>query len=446
MTTEKRGTSAEYGQEKLRERAAQLPGDETSSLKQRFSKKTLTLLIAGLVAVASIGAFTAMRGKQVKEPSLSIVDVTKGDINVNPDVAKKHSVEGTDTQDDDVNAPEPTLTLPVANAVEDDEKSNPSKDADTSVVAIASTSDAGTASSDNLGEQIIKMATSTPPAPQPAEPLKTAIPATQSLAETIKAQPGFTDGSEPSQQNPQSGSTAVIPAENIVNASEPTPTGNIKATANPASTITNPEQSAQGTNQLTPPPVSSSSASVEGQAVAESAKGNDHKQYDPAEFGYTEPPQNVAEAKKQPVAENYVPQQLVVQEPSTITGEDLDYSGHFKTVEYNTQSQNTLYVYSTFSTKVFLLPISPKEKVHSYLSDDKGWKVTLLPGNVLRVQRSDNKAAWTQATDLFVLSGDRRYSLILQAVGEPEKRTDALQFTKKELSQQAEKQAKKTKA
>ncbi len=54
-----------------------------------------------------------------------------------------------------------------------------------------------------------------------------------------------------------------------------------------------------------------------------------------------------------------------------------DYSGHFKTVEYNSQGQNTVFVYSTFSSKVFLLP--SKGKVNVYLSDEKGWSVSLLP-------------------------------------------------------------------
>jgi hypothetical protein len=39
MTSEKRGTSAEYGQEKLRERAAQNAGDETPVLRRDFLKK-----------------------------------------------------------------------------------------------------------------------------------------------------------------------------------------------------------------------------------------------------------------------------------------------------------------------------------------------------------------------------------------------------------------------
>jgi hypothetical protein len=38
MTSEKRGTSAEYGQEKLRERAAQNAGDETPVLRRDFLK------------------------------------------------------------------------------------------------------------------------------------------------------------------------------------------------------------------------------------------------------------------------------------------------------------------------------------------------------------------------------------------------------------------------
>ncbi len=80
-----------------------------------------------------------------------------------------------------------------------------------------------------------------------------------------------------------------------------------------------------------------------------------------------------------------------------------DYSGHFKTVEYNSQGQNTVFVYSTFSSKVFLLP--SKGKVNVYLSDEKGWSVSLLPGNILRVQRSENKGhGRRQPTSLYSMA------------------------------------------
>nr|WP_249417132.1 hypothetical protein [Citrobacter freundii] len=116
MTSEKRGTSAEYGQEKLRERAAQNAGDETPSVKARFSKKTLSILVAGIFAVSTLGAFILMNGKPDKEPNLSIVEVAKSGISVNPDIAKQH---GIDVDDDDLDTdeagPQPTLTLPITN-------------------------------------------------------------------------------------------------------------------------------------------------------------------------------------------------------------------------------------------------------------------------------------------------------------------------------------------
>lgn len=78
--------------------------------------KTLSILVAGIFAVSTLGAFILMNGKPDKEPNLSIVEVAKSGISVNPDIAKQH---GIDVDDDDLDTdeagPQPTLTLPITN-------------------------------------------------------------------------------------------------------------------------------------------------------------------------------------------------------------------------------------------------------------------------------------------------------------------------------------------
>ncbi len=442
MTSEKRGTSAEYGQEKLRERAAQNAGDENPSVKMRISKKTLCILVAGLFAAGTLGAFISMHGKPDKEPNLSIVEVAKSGISVNPDIAKQHAI---DADDDDLDTgdtgPQPTLTLPVANNEQEPASVTPDEDKSEPAVTKQDSAGVSPASSDNLGDQMLKMATTTPPAnPDANSPVVSkSAPATQSLIDSIKAEPGFTDGSEVSQNAEQPGTVEITPAQEIAKKAL---SGATSETPVPAPTPAEPNQHAvaQINPVLTPP--SPSQRQVVG--VENTAKDTSSHQIDPAEFGYTEPANTAATSEYKAASEGYTAQQFVVQEKNTLTGADLDYSGHFKSVEYNSQGQNTVFVYSTFSSKVFLLP--SKGKVNVYLSDTKGWSVSLLPGNILRVQRSENKGAWSQATDLFVLNGDNSYSLILQAVGDPDKRTDSLKFTKKELSKQTDKLAKKSKA
>ncbi|QLS57639.1 hypothetical protein HV314_26505 (plasmid) [Citrobacter sp. RHBSTW-00887] len=442
MTSEKRGTSAEYGQEKLRERAAQNAGDETPSVKARFSKKTLSILVAGIFAVSTLGAFILMNGKPDKEPNLSIVEVAKSGISVNPDIAKQH---GIDVDDDDLDTyeagPQPTLTLPITNNEQEPASAPPDDDKSEPTVTKQDSAGVSPASSDNLGDQMLKMATTTPPAnPDANSPVVSkSDPATQSLVDSIKAEPGFTDGSEVSQNAEQPGTVEITPAQEIAKKALSGATSEAPASA-PVTAEPNQHAAAQTNPVQTPPsPTTRDIAGVEN--ITKDTSGH---QIDPAEFGYTEPTKTTATSDYKAASEGYTAQQFVVQEKNALTGADLDYSGHFKTVEYNSQGQNTVFVYSTFSSKVFLLP--SKGKVNVYLSDEKGWSVSLLPGNILRVQRSENKGAWSQATDLFVLNGENSYSLILQAVGDPDKRTDSLKFTKKELSKQTDKLAKKSKA
>lgn len=118
-----------------------------------------------------------------------------------------------------------------------------------------------------------------------------------------------------------------------------------------------------------------------------------------------------------------------------VTGSDLNYTGSALKVEYKAQQQDTIYLYNTFAAKIFLLPTDKGDDISAYLSDEKGWQLKLLPGGILRVQRSENKASWSQATDLFIVAGKRTYSLILQGVGEPSQRTDSLRYTSADTEQ-----------
>ncbi|ELI9034773.1 hypothetical protein ACWQEN_002853 [Morganella morganii] len=195
----------------------------------------------------------------------------------------------------------------------------------------------------------------------------------------------------------------------------------------------------------------------EAQAVTETA--SEKREYDPAKFGITEEkPQGadvapVAESVPEPTktvpAPAVTPAPVPAPEPirlervelpaknqfaqtQDMTGSDLNYTGSALKVEYKSQQQDTVYLYSTFAAKIFLLPTNKGEDISAYLSDEKGWQLKLLPGGILRVQRSDNKATWSQATDLFIVAGKRTYSLILQGVGEPSLRTDSLRYTSAE--------------
>lgn len=105
-----------------------------------------------------------------------------------------------------------------------------------------------------------------------------------------------------------------------------------------------------------------------------------------------------------------------------------NYVGEAKEAEYQMQDQNTVYLYSNFAAKIYLLPLDKNDTVNAYLSDPKGWEVKLLPGGIFRINRSDDKAKWTQATDLFIIAGKRTYTIILQGVGEPSIRTDSLRY------------------
>ncbi len=163
-----------------------------------------------------------------------------------------------------------------------------------------------------------------------------------------------------------------------------------------------------------------------------SQNGTEIQQFDAGKFGIGA--DSSSAVIQQPRSNQHLqPIQKVVEDKEQSSGLNSDdilksYTGQSSEVSYHSQSQNTVYVYGSFAAKVYLLPLGKNEKINAYLSDPKGWEVSQLPGDILRIKRSINKSEWSEATDLFLVAGKRTYTLILQGVDQPKLRTDSLRY------------------
>ncbi|SLP12043.1 valyl-tRNA synthetase [Klebsiella pneumoniae] len=163
-----------------------------------------------------------------------------------------------------------------------------------------------------------------------------------------------------------------------------------------------------------------------------SQNGTEIQQFDAGKFGIGA--DSSSAVIQQPRSnQRQQPIQKVVEDKEQSSGLNSDdilksYTGQSSEVSYHSQSQNTVYVYGSFAAKVYLLPLGKNEKINAYLSDPKGWEVSQLPGDILRIKRSINKSEWSDATDLFLVAGKRTYTLILQGVDQPKLRTDSLRY------------------
>ncbi len=163
-----------------------------------------------------------------------------------------------------------------------------------------------------------------------------------------------------------------------------------------------------------------------------SQNGTKIQQFDAGKFGIGA--DSSSAVIQQPRSNQHLqPVQKVVEDTEQSSGLNSDnilksYTGQSSEVSYHSQSQNTVYVYGSFAAKVYLLPLGKNEKINAYLSDPKGWEVSQLPGDILRIKRSINKSEWSDATDLFLVAGKRTYTLILQGVDQPKLRTDSLRY------------------
>ncbi|WP_272570154.1 hypothetical protein [Providencia sp. PROV255] len=369
--TEKRGTGADYGQEILRERSAEA---DTPEPTKKVSKKTvLSVIVAAIIAG---GAMTAVILTSDKTPAEKVealsVDISNDGIALTENV--KADIENSGTQ-----TSEPALTN--AEAVKTDSENAPET-----------------------------------PALEIAQLKKNSLPETETPVEVEAVEPV-----KPTAE--------VLPAEDIVKGAQSAPEAtNNEREYDPAKFGITEDKSpdadfatSQGSDVKT--------ASVADPASVAPAQTDRPESLPEANPVSTPAPEPIRLERVELPATNQFAQ------PLTMTGSDLNYTGSALKVEYKAQQQDTVYLYSTFAAKIFLLPTDKGENINAYLSDEKGWQLKLLPGGILRVQRSDNKASWSQATDLFIVAGKRTYSLILQGVGEPGQRTDSLRYTSAEPEQ-----------
>lgn len=374
---EKRGTGAEYGQEILRERSAE--ADTPESTKKVSKKTVLSVIVAAIIAG---GAMTAVILTSDKTPAEK-VEALSVDIN-NDGVALTEKVKA-DIENSGSQTSEPVL--PNVEAVTTDSESAPET-----------------------------------PALEIAQLKKNSVPETETPVEVEAAEPV-----KPTAE--------VQPAEDVVKGAQSTPeAASNEREYDPAKFGIDVDKSPDadaapllGSDVKAAPvvdPATVSPSQVELPAPT------------PVPTPSPSPTQVIAQAPAPIRLERVeLPATNQFAQPLTMTGSDLNYTGSALKVEYKAQQQDTVYLYSTFAAKVFLLPTDKGENISAYLSDEKGWQLKLLPGGILRVQRSDNKASWSQATDLFIVAGKRTYSLILQGVGEPGQRTDSLRYTSAEPEQ-----------
>lgn len=371
--SEKRGTGAEYGQEILRERSAE--ADTPEPTKKVSKKKVLSVIVAAIIAGGAMAAVILTSDKTPAEK----VEALSVDIS-NDGIALTDKVKA-DIQNSGRQANEPAL--PNSEVVTTDSEG----EAETPALEIA---------------QLKKNSSPEPETPTEVETVEPVKPTPEILPaeDVVKgAQSAPDEASNEREYDPAKFGIAVDKSSEADVA--PSVAGDVKAAI-----VQDPASAAPSkTESSTPSPEPA-------QAVA------------PAP---TPAPIHL-ERVELPATNQFT-------QPVTMTGSDLNYTGSALKVEYKAQQQDTIYLYSTFAAKIFLLPTEKGENISAYLSDEKGWQLKLLPGGILRVQRSENKASWSQATDLFIVAGKRTYSLILQGVGEPSQRTDSLRYISAEPGQ-----------
>lgn len=455
--TEKRGTGIDYGQDKLKDRSESLGSEVTTNGKKPKSKvKLLAIVIIAVIGAGSLYPVLFNGKKLPTEKAGEVVVVT-------PD--------GTPAQtltDDLPDADKPVAKKSDANIAAAD-KATLDKAADEHAVppplVQPTEKPADTTDSSSVTGEATEVAA-------PEKPSVDVPKASEVVRPQISVQVAASPGSDKtSADNVRADKTTLSSQDSsaLIHAAEhPVITGNgssvptedpamklidVAAPVDPSEVNSKPADTAspQVSVQpvpsvaqahapvIVPVPVSETTvvASHENITAAQPASKPAFSSFDASKFGMervaqTAPTQNQPNTVQSP--DNQVIQvndnPAALNEPGIIK----NYKGQASVVPYELQSQNTVYVYGNFSAKVYLLPIAKNEKIRSYLADSKGWEVTLLPDNIIRINRSPNKAAWTDATDLFLISGKRTYTIILQAVGEPQQRTDTLRYFEQKAS------------
>lgn len=410
--TEKRGTGSEYGQEKLKERA----NNADAALDEKKPKTKLKPLGFLIIAVLGVGALYPVVFNANKTPAEKTAEVTA------------LNADGVSVNDD--------KTTDVAPAVSDDTPPD-EKDHATADTTGLDVDGNDTAVKTDLPE----VASADIPAPDKPSSNTEALSTNAGIA-GIPATEKDTAETSAAKYEPAKGVAETESAEqHLLSLSAPSdPTTEIE----PAGKIT---KVAEASGALPPADVKgiadavihdpSVTATDEAKKVAQN--NIDSRSFDPSKFGIDKPAENIAPATQPQHLQSVTQTQPAIQPqpvkliPANLAEPGSDdvlrsYTGQSSETDYHSQSQNTIYVYGTFAAKVYLLPLDKNEKVNAYLSDGKGWEVSQLPGNILRIKRAANRSDWSEATDLFLVAGKRTYTLILQAVDEPKLRTDTLRY------------------
>ena len=401
--TEKRGTGNEYGQDKLKDRAENydLAGDEK---KPKSKLKVLGILIVTLIGAGALYPVVFGGNTTPAEKSEEVVALNSNGV----------SVEDSKTS--------------IPPAVSDADKAAADKAAADKAAADKAAADKAAADKAAADKAAADKAAADKVAADKAAADKAAADkasADKATNDPDKELPAILHSSTPDK------------AVGSFDADAESRLLDIAAPANPSAEIVSAEQVRQkATGKLPPEDVKGIADAVihdptvkatdEAKKVSELGATVEH--YDASKFGIGA---NSGSATN-PSPTSQPAQQVVnsVAPSENPSSEEMlkSYTGQSTEAFYHTQSQNTVYVYGSFAAKVYLLPLGKNEKINAYLSDAKGWELTQLPGNILRIKRSANKANWSDATDLFLVAGKRTYTLILQAVDQPKLRTDSLRY------------------
>ncbi|ENZ4269282.1 histone H1-like repetitive region-containing protein [Klebsiella pneumoniae] len=401
--TEKRGTGTEYGQDKLKDRADNydLAADEK---KPRAKLKLLGVLI---VAIIGVGALYPVLFGGSKTPAEKTEEV----IALNSDGLPVGENETTNQKDaaDKAAADKTAADKAAADKAAADKAAADKAAADK---AAADKAAADKAAADKAAAD--KAAADKAAADKAAADKAAADKAAADKAAADKTD-SYTDAEHRLLDNaaPLNPTTEIVSAEKVQeHATGQLPPEDVKGIAD--AVIHDPTVKATD------------------EAKKVSQNGTEIQQFDAGKFGIGA--DSSSAVIQQPRSNQHQqPIQKVVEDKEQSSGLNSDdilksYTGQSSEVSYHSQSQNTVYVYGSFAAKVYLLPLGKNEKINAYLSDPKGWEVSQLPGDILRIKRSINKSEWSDATDLFLVAGKRTYTLILQGVDQPKLRTDSLRY------------------
>ncbi|EPM1693568.1 histone H1-like repetitive region-containing protein [Klebsiella pneumoniae] len=396
--TEKRGTGTEYGQDKLKDRADNY--DLTADEKKPRSK--LKLLGVLIVAIIGVGALYPVVFGGNKTPAEKTEEV----IALNSDGLSVGENETTNQKDaaDKAAADKAAADKAAADKAAAD-KAAADKAAADKAAADKAAADKAAADKAAADKAVADKAAADKAAADKAAADKAAADKTDSYTD---AEHRLLDNAAP--LNP---TTEIVSAEKVQeHATGQLPPEDVKGIAD--AVIHDPTVKATD------------------EAKKVSQNGTKIQQFDAGKFGIGA--DSSSAVIQQPRSNQHLqPVQKVVEDTEQSSGLNSDdilksYTGQSSEVSYHSQSQNTVYVYGSFAAKVYLLPLGKNEKINAYLSDPKGWEVSQLPGDILRIKRSINKSEWSDATDLFLVAGKRTYTLILQGVDQPKLRTDSLRY------------------